>query len=143
MTSQVDLCIAIYNEGDCHEHWALYFDDHQFDDKTLFSVKPSSPGQFCHTTETRHAQTLRDQDESIFICSVAADQENDILSIAEEIKIRDVGIEVWTSQQYVLDFLDVLEANGLIPMSMEYLGRREYIRGRVARARVDYAFRGD
>ncbi|PYI10654.1 hypothetical protein BO78DRAFT_180449 [Aspergillus sclerotiicarbonarius CBS 121057] len=140
MSSTVDLCIAIYDQGACHEHWALYIDDGESNYKSLLTVKPSSRGRPRFTSDTRHARTLQNEAELIYVCSMHPSNANLVCAVARQIKITDLGINAWNCQEYVRDLLDILEVNNFIPVDVEYYTQKAYIRGRIARARTDYAF---
>ncbi|OOF90563.1 hypothetical protein ASPCADRAFT_135031 [Aspergillus carbonarius ITEM 5010] len=140
MSPTLDLYIAIYNEGTCPEHWALYLDDGQPSHKTLLSAKTSGHGPPKSRLESRHTRTLYEQDEVISVGTIAAVHINMVYAIAGGLKITDVGIHRLNCMGYVKDFLDTLERNRIIVANVLYWTQKTYIRARMAKAKIDYAF---
>lgn len=114
-SSTVPIHVAIDNQGVLYKHWSLFIEGEKDADKNLFHAV----GSQCHfrfEEQQSDARNSKSISELFAICEIDGSRVQAVRNIAKAVPIRNDD-PTWNCQDYVLDLLDELENNNIVPSS--------------------------
>ncbi|KAF5861867.1 hypothetical protein ETB97_012418 [Aspergillus alliaceus] len=126
----VKIYLAVSSDSGVFKHWGIFLDESQESDKIVLQVR-GSDGRFRYEPESGNARRLVGLEELVYLFDVEDSKTGIVRAIARELPVRS-EVHGWNCQDWVLDFLEKLEEEGIVSKTdMGYEGRKDYVRGKL------------
>ncbi|OJD26247.1 hypothetical protein ACJ73_02383 [Blastomyces percursus] len=128
MTSTVPLKVAIYQNPGI-KHWSLFIDAAETAEKTIIHLLGARRKYFIEVRARSDANISNSLIELCSLCEIDTSNVEAVKIIAHETPIRN-EVSDYSCQDFILEVLDKLETNGVIPDNADYQSKKRVLKGK-------------